>query len=205
MPRYGSHPDVERREQVAKLRTKGLTFTEIGKRLGMSRQAAHSLLFRTDRPVQLPGIACRECRKEICSWNPRWHGGMKRGQLVYCLQCLGKHPEVRLGERLLAFRISAGMTRGDLEKQTGVDRNTIGQCERDGCDPFWSTLARLVEYFGPELLGLGGRGRRARATVSSTAIRVVNYGKMGVRPENECHAHSSVASTVLSSPRGKCQ
>jgi DNA-binding XRE family transcriptional regulator len=59
---------------------------------------------------------------------------------------------------LLAFRINAGMTRGDLEKETGVDRNTIGHCERDGSDPFWSTLARLVEYFGPELLGLeGGR------------------------------------------------
>jgi hypothetical protein len=90
-----------------------LTFTEIGKRLGMSRQAAHSLLFRSDKAVELPGIICCECRKEICSWNPRWHGGMRRGQLVYCLQCLGKHREVRLGERLLAFRISAGMTRGE--------------------------------------------------------------------------------------------
>jgi DNA-binding XRE family transcriptional regulator len=158
MPPYGAGPDVERREQVAKLRGKGLTFTQIGKRLHMSRQAAHSLLHRSGKSLQLPGIVCRECGKEICSWNAKWRGGMKRAQLVYCLQCLGKHGEVRIGERLLAFRINSGMTRGDLEKETGVDRNTIGQCERDGSDPFWSTMARLVEYFGPKLLGLeGGR------------------------------------------------
>jgi hypothetical protein len=44
MPRHGHTPDPQRRRQVAELRAEGLTFPEIGRRLGVSTQAARRIL-----------------------------------------------------------------------------------------------------------------------------------------------------------------
>jgi hypothetical protein len=43
-PRRGRPPDVERRRFAAALRAQGLTFAEIGRRLGITRQAAWHLV-----------------------------------------------------------------------------------------------------------------------------------------------------------------
>jgi transcriptional regulator with XRE-family HTH domain len=155
MPRYGRTPDEERREQVAALRAEGLTFTEIGKRLGMSRQAANELLIKSKKQVRLPGIPCRECKGEVCPWNRKWRGGMRRQGPVYCLSCLAKHPQASIGDRILAFRMNAGMTQADVQAATGLDGNSLGHIERNLItDPHWSTLKVLAELFGPELFGI---------------------------------------------------
>jgi DNA-binding NarL/FixJ family response regulator len=49
MPKYGSRPDMERREQVARLRAKGLKLREIADRLGCSNQRVHQILARERR------------------------------------------------------------------------------------------------------------------------------------------------------------
>jgi DNA-binding XRE family transcriptional regulator len=154
MHRFGRNPDEARREQVAMLRATGLTFTNIGKRLGISRQCAHVLFQSTGKVVRLPGIHCRECKKEIVPWNPKWRGGMRGGPPVYCLRCLTKHPEAALGERLTAFRINAGLTRPELAQKAGIRFSIIVLRESGKTSPRWSELKRLVGLFGTGLLDL---------------------------------------------------
>jgi orotate phosphoribosyltransferase-like protein len=89
MPRCGARPDAERREQVAKLRAQGLTFTQIGKRLRMSRQAVHSLLSRADKRVRLPGVACPTSWRRL----PR----MQEGNLSLEFKMARRHAKGAIG------------------------------------------------------------------------------------------------------------
>jgi transcriptional regulator with XRE-family HTH domain len=171
MPRHGRTPDEERRQQVATLRAQGLTFSEIGKRLGMSRQGASDLLIRSGKQVQLPGILCRECKREICPWNAKWRGGMHRHGPVYCLGCLAKHQQATIGERILAFRMNAGMTQAEVQAATGFRIDSLGSIERNRItNPYWKTLKILAEFFGPELLGI--KGKLSGAECRTSAHRV---------------------------------
>jgi DNA invertase Pin-like site-specific DNA recombinase len=42
----GRRPDYERRRQIARLRAQGATLEEIGRRLGVTRQAVYDMLRR---------------------------------------------------------------------------------------------------------------------------------------------------------------
>src|SRR6516225_2378642 len=58
----GRPPDLERRRVAAELRAQGLTFAEIGRRLGITRQAAMHLV--QSGTVPTPG-ACLTCRRRV--------------------------------------------------------------------------------------------------------------------------------------------
>jgi DNA-binding NarL/FixJ family response regulator len=58
MPR-GRPPNVERHRQIARLRATGLTYQEIGQRLGVTRQYIHQILKslgQSSRSARLPNV-----------------------------------------------------------------------------------------------------------------------------------------------------
>jgi lambda repressor-like predicted transcriptional regulator len=163
MPKLGATPDKARRTAIAKLRAEGLTFTEIGKRLGITRQAANEMLHRSGERVQPPGIHCRECKHEICPWNSTWRGGIRKNPPVYCLGCLAKHPEATLGARIMAYRMHAGMSRRELSRMTGIEVNYLGRVERDTVSPLRTDLKKLELLLGTGIVNLEARGRMRTA------------------------------------------
>ncbi len=152
MPRFGRNPDELLRLRIATLRSKGLTFTQIGKRLGISRQGAYGLLIRSKQTVEVPGICCRECKKEICPWKRSLRGGIRRNPPTWCLVCLAKHPEATLGQRIASHRLQARLTRFELAKKVGVSVNFLTMTEQDRVSPRWKFLKKLVRLFGTCIL-----------------------------------------------------
>jgi hypothetical protein len=102
----GRKPDTDRRQAVALLLAQGLSFTEIGNRLGITRQCAQQVLKASGYLVELPGICCFGCGTVIVKGRGPWlHNGP-----VYCLVCLAKTPNALFGQRLKAHRLAAGLT-----------------------------------------------------------------------------------------------
>ena len=62
----GLHPDDRRRAHAAHLRAEGLCFTDIGRRLGVSKQRTFAMVqaHRTGKLGLRQWIRCRECRTE---------------------------------------------------------------------------------------------------------------------------------------------
>jgi hypothetical protein len=100
MPPPGRKPDLERRRQAAELRAQGLTLAEVGRRLGITHQAArhllHPLVRRSGRPVR-----CAACGQAI-----RAHGAKQDGRGTRCLACLARTPGATFGQRLRACYLS---------------------------------------------------------------------------------------------------
>src|SRR5262245_30723877 len=97
-------PDHRRRARAARLRAQGLTFAEIGRRMGVTHQAARSLVngHRTGRHDGRPPVLCRECQTEL---NPA--ASMKRDHLTaLCPDCAS---DASFAERLMAHRLAAGL------------------------------------------------------------------------------------------------
>src|SRR5689334_11722843 len=110
MPRYGRTPDRERRAEAAGLRSQGLTYTEIGRRMGgLSRQAVWYLLTRVPQLASAE-IRCKNCGELVTSgrWKRRTHGD------VMCAACLAASPDAPFGLRLRSLRLAAGLTRRAL-------------------------------------------------------------------------------------------
>jgi hypothetical protein len=83
-----------------------LSFTEIGNRLGFTRQCAQQLLKASGHFATVPGICCTSCGTVIIEGGGPWlHNGP-----VYCLVCLAKIPEATFGQRLKAHRLAVGLT-----------------------------------------------------------------------------------------------
>jgi hypothetical protein len=62
-PRSRKSQRQERRQRAAALRSQGLPFTEIGRRLGISKQAAHRLIER--HAASGPGVRCSGCQAVV--------------------------------------------------------------------------------------------------------------------------------------------
>src|SRR5271169_2664024 len=81
----GRKPDLNRHRQVAELRNQGLSMAEIGRQLGISRQAVHATL----RSMQSPNrrvVLCRKCKMPI---DPT--GVLpKEAKTTLCLICLSR-------------------------------------------------------------------------------------------------------------------
>ncbi len=103
MSKRGRKLDEKRRRQIIELRTKGLTFTEIGQKLGISRQRVHATLKDIGQSVDSPSIDCSECGQPITRRASRG----STNPPTFCLRCLAKHPRATLGQRLRAFRLAA--------------------------------------------------------------------------------------------------
>jgi DNA-binding transcriptional regulator YiaG len=99
----GRPRDNKTRALVNQLRAKGMSFRDIGRRLGMTRQGACSI---SKTPVyRRSPVRCRDCDREL---NAR-ASLPKHDRAVYCLDCLAKHPEASFVERMRALRIGLGL------------------------------------------------------------------------------------------------
>jgi DNA-binding transcriptional MerR regulator len=157
MGRYstGQPLDVGRFRRIIALRQAGCTLEQIGQRLGISRQAVHShLRYWSKRHAP----RCRECERALDAPGAARH----YDRLAYCQRCLVRHPEATLGERLLALRLAAGLTRLELSQRTGVSQSVIHRYEitgRSGKLTIWRKLAGALPRLRP-FIG----GGRAKAT-----------------------------------------
>jgi transcriptional regulator with XRE-family HTH domain len=147
----GRKPNQERRRQAARLRAGGLSLAEVGRRLGVCKQGAATLL----RPLrQTPAVACAGCGAAIVS-----AGALPRDAGTgLCLPCLAGHPDAGLGQRLKAFRLAAGLLQKELARKAGVREPTIAAYEQARFRPRPTALARLARALGvpPEALEPGG-------------------------------------------------
>jgi hypothetical protein len=57
----GRKTDVRRQEAAARLRARGLTLEEVGRELGVSKQAVHRLLGGQRRPHRRTAVPCAGC------------------------------------------------------------------------------------------------------------------------------------------------
>jgi transcriptional regulator with XRE-family HTH domain len=148
----GRRPNRELRSEISRLRDQGLTQAEIGRRVGVSRQAVQQNLRAMNKETLAPPICCRVCRRVVCE-NHR-PGTISPD--VLCLECLAKGHAEHFGERLRSFRVAAGLTQEELGKQIGTSRNHIGEYERKK-DAYlrWSKLLALVRVLGTELVTSG--------------------------------------------------
>jgi transcriptional regulator with XRE-family HTH domain len=154
---------LERRRNVVELRAKGLSLSEIGRRLGISRQTVHATL-ESIRKAGQRVITCRECRMPI---DPA--GVLPRdAHNTLCLICMARGPEATFGQRLKAFRLAIGLTRRELDLLAGLPPSSVQYYEQDRRAPTEKNRARLAEALGltAEVLGKGrpvpglrGRGR----------------------------------------------
>jgi DNA-binding XRE family transcriptional regulator len=161
MPRQsftGSRPDYERRREMIALRAQGLTFSAIGRRLNVSRQSVHQVVARCKESSSGVGPHCRECGTEITQ-RPGLAPNTRR---VLCRVCLAGRPATSLGQRLKAYRVTAGLTQIELSEQVGVHLQTLASYEQDARRPLWPTLTKLARALGLEVLDLWNE--RARDT-----------------------------------------
>jgi transcriptional regulator with XRE-family HTH domain len=145
----GRKPNLEKRQRVAELRQQGLTLTEIGAQLGISKQAVKQLLDAQGcQDTGLLTIFCDRCKAAIARLSA--HARPSAG-LTLCRACLSSEPAATFGQRLRGLRIAASMTQRELAQRAGLPRNTIGQYERDQRQPTGQLLADLKKLLGPDL------------------------------------------------------
>jgi DNA-binding XRE family transcriptional regulator len=136
----GRWPDLGHRQRVADLWGQGLSLAEIGRRLGVTRQAIHDALKRMGHGT-VGLVACRGCGQPIASAGAR---RLDAGQAL-CLACLAHTPAATLGQRLRAFRLAAGLRRGQLARRAGVHTTGVKLYEEDQVHPRQGSLARLAQ------------------------------------------------------------
>jgi hypothetical protein len=146
----GRWPDPERRRLVAELRAQGLSLPEIGRHLGITKQAVHYCLTRPLRSHQ-PGVACRGCRAVAVPAGARVR---ERGEGL-CPACLRRRgaPLARL---LRACRLAAGMNKAELARRSGLRPTLLADYEAGRHRPRAATRARLAAVLGDCLPGSEG-------------------------------------------------
>jgi len=149
----GRKPNVQRRSRIARLHARGLTLSEIGRRLGVTRQAVHDALVQLSRPLPERSVPCAGCAAPIVSAGAL---ASDAGQAL-CLRCLACRPQAEPGVRLKSFRLAAGLTKAELAQRAGVAAMTIHQYEAGLREPRWRHLTPLVAVLGPGLVTLGLR------------------------------------------------
>jgi transcriptional regulator with XRE-family HTH domain len=147
----GRPPDLKRRRLIATMRAHGLSASAIGRALGVTYQAIQCTLRSIDNPKPPRTAACEGCGRAIA-----FEGLLPRDQEgALCLPCLAERPKVPFGQRLKAFRLAAGMTKEELARRSGLDRNTIHDYETGQTEPIWPRLTRLIKVLGVGLVALG--------------------------------------------------
>jgi len=122
------------------LRARGLSLAEVGRRLGVSRQCVHAALKRANAKR----IRCKACARELNS-----AGALPRDdQAVYCLGCLAARPDSTIAERLLAYRLAAGLSVVELARRSGVGAGRISSFEHGKLRPGNKTLTAMLRVLG---------------------------------------------------------
>jgi hypothetical protein len=107
----------KQRERAAALRAQGLPFTKIGRRLGISKQAAWRLLTRY--PVL--GVHCSACHAVVTTRD----FPIRTLGPALCGGCLAARPDTPFSLRLRSHRFAAGMSRSELEAAASLRAGAI--------------------------------------------------------------------------------
>jgi transcriptional regulator with XRE-family HTH domain len=142
----GRPADERRRRLAAELRTRGLSLAEVGRELGVSRQAV-AILLRGAGAGDPGHVCCVSCAAAVARPALRPRSGLP----VLCPACVDKHPDATLGQRLLSRRLAAGLSRYALGRRARVDPSLIGRFERGLERPAAATLTRLARVLGDGL------------------------------------------------------
>jgi transcriptional regulator with XRE-family HTH domain len=155
----GRKLSAERIRHMAELRQQGLTYAEIGRRLGVTRQAVQSALQRTAERA----VPCGNCGGPIAFAVvlPRYAGK------ALCQACLARLPAAPFAQRLLALRLAADLTQTELARRSGVQRGLISNYEIRGDRPGSAALAKLAGVLGPGLESRGSSEHTAAAVRSA--------------------------------------
>ena len=102
--------------KVKQLSAAGLTMPEICRQTGVSRQLAHFILRGYAREQERRKIRCRACGTGI---NPAV-AYPRQDRKVLCASCAESRCGVSFGERLVAYRLAAGLQVEELAAQAGV-------------------------------------------------------------------------------------
>lgn len=155
----GRKPNLERRRLVVELRAGGLSLSEIGQQLGITRQAVHQALRYTSRAQGRVVLCCR-CKEPI---DP---AGILPAEIpeTLCLICLAKVRDATFGQKLKAFRQAVGLTRSELAQQSGLTPASIRHYEEGRHYPNARSLSQLAEALGvtPEILEIDSTRPRRR-------------------------------------------
>jgi transcriptional regulator with XRE-family HTH domain len=157
----GRPPDERRRRLAAGLRASGLSLAEVGRELGISKQAVHQLL-RAALAIDLGYVRCASCGAAVAPLALR----PRKPLPVLCPVCLKERPDTTAGQRLLSRRPAAGLSRPALAKRAGVDPGLIGQYEWGDVTPRakpWHGWPGCWGRGSGEGAGPPGRGARPAA------------------------------------------
>jgi transcriptional regulator with XRE-family HTH domain len=136
---------------MAALRAQGLSFAEIGRRLGVTKQAVHATLKKAGQP-RVRGVPCRGCGRFIVSAGALPQDGAR----ALCLPCLKRKPRATFGQRLKAYRLDAGLTRTELARRAGISQgSSIHGYEDDRFLPLPPNRVRLARALRVPLKALG--------------------------------------------------
>ena len=153
-PNSGRRPDEARRQRIQGLRAQGLTLAEIGRRLGISRQAVQGALKGSGLTLPRHGkVCCRACGREVLNGEYR----IESNGPVFCRVCLAERPETPFGQRLRSLRLAAGLTQAALAEKAGLAVGSVRDYERGRDEPRWGSLVKLLAVLGHDLLGTHGR------------------------------------------------
>jgi transcriptional regulator with XRE-family HTH domain len=133
----GRRPDLGRRRRAAELRARGLTFAEVGRKLGITRERARQVLLAPPLPP------CASCAAPLPAAA---RGGR-------CPACVAADPFAPFAERLRAFRLAAGLTQEGLAGRAGLTGGAVSSYERGRGRPRSGDRAALARVLGPGLLG----------------------------------------------------
>ncbi|HEV3258840.1 MAG TPA: helix-turn-helix domain-containing protein [Gemmataceae bacterium] len=145
----GRPPDLARRRRIAELRDRGLTFQQIGARLGISYQAVQKT-FKTLKHGTPDTLRCHRCGMEITAESRL----ARQGGPVLCPGCLAVQPGATFAQRLRALRLAAGLTQAELGRTAGLGKLVVASYEQNRCTPNDRNLAKLVRVLGPGLVAV---------------------------------------------------
>jgi transcriptional regulator with XRE-family HTH domain len=167
-PNSGRRPDLGRRQRILRLRARGLTLAEIGRRLGITRQAVQVTLKGSglNRPRR-GTVFCKACGDSVLTGGYR----IESNGPVLCRACLAERPETPFGQRLRSLRLAAGLTQASLAERAGVGVSSVRDYERGRDEPRWRSLMKLLRVLGFDLLEPSARDavRRSRRRPRSSA------------------------------------
>jgi transcriptional regulator with XRE-family HTH domain len=147
----GRRRDAARRAEAARLRRQGLTFAEIGRRLGVTRQCASALVRPpvSKRKTSAPA-ACYSCGRPLVALaGPPVPAESANDTL--CLPCLSRQPETTFAQRLRSCRVAAGLSAARLCALAGLPPGYVTRHEARHSKPHARHLRQIAAALGPRL------------------------------------------------------
>jgi transcriptional regulator with XRE-family HTH domain len=144
-------PDDPSPRALAELRDQGLTVAEIASQLGVSSYRIRQALKNPTHRNGADPVRCTDCATELAPSGAT----ASETRSALCIPCLGKRPVTTFAQRLLACRLAAGLSRGQVAARAGGSESTIRNYEAGRYEPGHARRIALANVLGPVLLEAG--------------------------------------------------